>query len=109
MIDGLNEFVSDLGFDIHGVPAMVRVRGETAWIDTTLVWIAFEPIDGDFKESPRRLAVLKKSEVPELFKGDQIDAVERVGCPMRTWVVDGFTDGSDGTHRVIVHAAVERE
>ena len=109
MINGLNDLVSDLGFEIHGVPAMVRVRGDHGWIETTLVWLAYEPPDGDFKEFPRRLAVLQKADVPALYKGDQIDARERVGCPVRTWVVDGFLDGSDATHRVIVHAVVERE
>jgi hypothetical protein len=59
----------------------------------------------EFREHQRRLLTLKKTDVPQLFRGDRIDAPEQIGWPVRAWMVDEFEHSDNEVWRLVVHKA----
>ncbi len=105
-------------FAAFGVPGTVTVEGADP-IETTVVWITPSTPDvpsgtadrgsdmraGFTRKEPRRVLVVRRDEVPALPRGAQIEAPERAGGTVRTWVVDGNA-GHEADHiRVFVNSA----
>lgn len=106
--------MSDLRPDIaahfrdFAVDCTVSPKGQSA-IDTEGIWLDFDALPSEFREYTRRLFVLKKDEVPQVFRGDQIDAPEQRGASRKAWMVDEFLHSDNEVWRLVVHAGDPRE
>lgn len=92
----LRALALDLNFSAHGVPATVtRPAPDDIPIDTRVIWVTpitqDAPFSGAFaKQEPRRIAALRKDEVPTVPIRTAIVAPEKAGDVERGWRVDGI-------------------
>lgn len=90
----------DLNSSLHGVAATVTLPSELP-ISTVLIWQAEPPEDPqaygtDFRRrEPRRIALLRRDQVPTLQRDAVVVAPELPGGQDRTWKVDGHAQAAD--------------
>jgi hypothetical protein len=97
--------------DAFGVPATVtRPAPDDDPIETVGIWLQPLNLDepngsGFTRREPIRVFAVRKDIVPTLPRGTRIEAAERVGGHVRTWMVDGTDfDDADHTRALVVRA-----
>ena len=96
--DVMRQFVLDTNFSLWGVPVTVtRPAPDSTPIEATGVWLPAADETPAFgrelaRKQPRKVLVVRKSEVPTVPRGTSIAAAELDGGDVLTWSVDGMSD-----------------
>ena len=93
MFEALRALALELNVWAHGVPATVTLPSGDP-VSAQVLWMTLATDDMPVglsvqRREPRRVAVLRRADVPAVPRGTLIVAPERVGDPLKAWRVDG--------------------
>jgi hypothetical protein len=102
----LRDLARDIEFQTLGVPLTVTV-GEDDPIVSRGIWLTYQadqlPTSSPLQRSaPRKVMALRRDQVATAPRGTLISAPAMVGGTTQNWVVDGYLEQRDDTHRVIL-------